>query len=254
MTRCLLDKFPVELIHQIFNYFSTLEILLTFSDVSSYLDAVLHGYSSYKVNFKSIDRNNFDLICQRILPEQVISLTLSDDQETPGQVELFLSHFQIQQFTGLRSLTLIDLGPTWWIPILSNLTQLRSLRSMIYIIPAKTYSWVSSLSCDELTALDGHLSEASAPIFSQLNQLRLAHGDYLKSTPLPCLRHLILDRCVSDTLKYLGNTAPQLKSLNIKLECSSTDEEFFYPFHQLYRLTMRVTGNYCIIKMRLIIF
>ncbi|CAF1270549.1 unnamed protein product, partial [Rotaria sordida] len=37
------------------------------------------------------------------------ALILSDDQYTPGQSQLFLSHFQIDEFINLQSLTLIEI-------------------------------------------------------------------------------------------------------------------------------------------------
>jgi len=42
-----------------------------------------------------------------IQPENVISLIISDEHKTPGQINLFLSVFDINKFTRLRSLTLI---------------------------------------------------------------------------------------------------------------------------------------------------
>ena len=151
MDTCRLDLFPVELVHHLLNYFSSHEILRTFSDVSSYLDAVLLAYPYYRVNFKSILRTDFDLVCRRISPNQVISLTLSDDRNTPGQIRLFLSRFRIDEFTRLRSLTLIDVGAEFWEPIVSKLAQLPRLRSFSFVTPTTDDSWLCEISNDERT-------------------------------------------------------------------------------------------------------
>ncbi|CAF2900665.1 unnamed protein product [Rotaria sp. Silwood2] len=47
MSNCRLDILPVELIDDLFSYFSDHEIFYTFMNVSSYLDAVLITYSNY---------------------------------------------------------------------------------------------------------------------------------------------------------------------------------------------------------------
>jgi hypothetical protein len=61
------------------------------------------------INFESIRKCHFDLICRYIRPEQVISLILSDKNDTPNQSQLFRSFFSIEQFINLRALKLIEL-------------------------------------------------------------------------------------------------------------------------------------------------
>ncbi len=79
-----------------------------------------------------IRRNHLNIICCHIRPENqgrteggalrpllrvsrytpaenVISLTLSDDNDTSSQSKLFRSHFQIKQFSHLWSLTLVKI-------------------------------------------------------------------------------------------------------------------------------------------------
>src|SRR5262249_4158139 len=51
-------------------------------------------------------KSYFDSICRVIRPEKVVSITLSDEDTTPGQIGLFLSLFQISDFPRLCSLTL----------------------------------------------------------------------------------------------------------------------------------------------------
>ncbi|UJR18975.1 hypothetical protein I4U23_022104 [Adineta vaga] len=96
--QCMLDILPVEISYILFSYFSTREILCTFLNVSDYLNNVLINYVTSWIDFRSIRRNHFDLICQYIQPDKVISLTLSDDGDTPDLSKLFFSRFQLQQF------------------------------------------------------------------------------------------------------------------------------------------------------------
>ncbi|CAF2819952.1 unnamed protein product, partial [Rotaria sp. Silwood2] len=124
MHRCLLDVLPTELFYIIFDYFSGHEILTIFSNVTPYINKILLSYSNYQVNFKSILKFDFDCVCQQIRPDQIVSLTLSDADDTAYQSELFLSHFQIESFTRLRSLTLHNVETKSLLIILQQICKL----------------------------------------------------------------------------------------------------------------------------------
>jgi hypothetical protein len=243
MAYCPLDILPVELIHHLLNYFLAHEILYTFTNVSSYIDNVLLNYSNYCVNFKSVTRKEFESVCQRIKPNQVVSLTLSDDEDTPGQVQLFLSHFQINQFTRLRSFRLVEVGPDFWEPIVTKLIDLKNLRSFIYDSSGSIDSWVSKICFDDAIKLDKRLSGSYGPVLPQLNRLRLGHGDYLPSVQFPYLRHLILQECKANIMKHICCAAPQLKSLETELQWDRSKTEFSFSFNQLNRLVLRAKGE-----------
>ncbi|CAF1516287.1 unnamed protein product, partial [Adineta steineri] len=80
---CLFDRLPAELLHYLFTFFGKHEILLSFSDISDHVNAVLLADAAYQLDFRSIQKDYFDLIYNRIRPEQVISLILSDESDTP---------------------------------------------------------------------------------------------------------------------------------------------------------------------------
>ncbi|CAF4693444.1 unnamed protein product, partial [Rotaria magnacalcarata] len=107
MKQRLLDELPIEILHILFSYLLAHEIFYSFLNINSYLDAAIVSYPNYQLNFQSISKYYFDLVCQHISPKRVIAITLSDDNDTCGQSEIFLSRFQIDQFVKLRSLTLI---------------------------------------------------------------------------------------------------------------------------------------------------
>ncbi|CAF3479449.1 unnamed protein product, partial [Rotaria sp. Silwood2] len=64
-----------------------------------------------------------------LLPNQIISLILSDEKETPYQSELFFSDFQISYYTHLRALKLISLNDDGE-EIFMNLHYVQSLVSL----------------------------------------------------------------------------------------------------------------------------
>jgi hypothetical protein len=243
MNNCRLDRLPVELIHHILNYFAAHEVFYTFKNVSSYLDAILVAYSSYQINFQSITKTNFDLVCQHITPNQVIGLILSNDQNTPGLVECFLSRFQINQFSRLQSLRLIDIGPDFWENIITKLIELKNLSSFSFINSTRNDPWISNLSGIDITQLDRNLFDSYSLVLPQLHRLRLCHGDFLKSTQFPCLRHLILEQTSADIIKHICSVAPQLKSLRTEFQHNQSNTEILYPLTQLHRLALKIKGK-----------
>ncbi|CAF1200220.1 unnamed protein product [Rotaria sordida] len=100
---------PVELIYRILNNLDNQTILFSFGNVCKRFQSIINTYNQYKLNFQSVSKSCFHSICYLIHPENIISLTLSNDNKTPNQIKCFFSFFQIQQFTCLRSLTLIEI-------------------------------------------------------------------------------------------------------------------------------------------------
>ncbi len=120
---CSLDLLLVEWLHTVFTYFLAYEILLTSADVSNYINTVSLSYASYRLNFRSIRKCDFDLVCRHIPPDQVISPVLSDDN-----TELFSSCFRIVQSTDLVSILLPNLRH-WKLPKCS-IDQLEIIKSL----------------------------------------------------------------------------------------------------------------------------
>ncbi len=109
------EVLPNEILLDIFNYFTGIDLLCIFYGLNSRLNFLLHDrfrYCSFK--FNSISKRNFDMICQKYLPEMsdyINTLSLSDNyEETPTQIKLFLSYISsFNLFTELRSLTISNL-------------------------------------------------------------------------------------------------------------------------------------------------
>jgi hypothetical protein len=154
------DLLSVKLLHTLFTYFLAHEILFSFAGVSDHVDTILLSYFAHRLDLKSIRRVDFDFLLHRIRPEQVISLTLSDDVDTPGQTELFLSRFRIEQFTHLRSLTLINIEFESLEAIFSNMDKLKQLKVLSF----------------------------TDHTITQLNRLDFSDGTNLAKTPLTNLR------------------------------------------------------------------
>jgi hypothetical protein len=127
----LLDRLPVELIFEIFSYLTTLDTVRSFSDLSPYMIQCLSSYDRFNVNFQSIRKTDFHRICSLVRSHQIISLILSDDDHTPGQIGLFLSRVSIDQFVQLRVLHLIGADDFFaWHSVPACLSKLPQLHSI----------------------------------------------------------------------------------------------------------------------------
>jgi hypothetical protein len=104
------DELPVEIIYKILDELDVCTILISLYNVCHRFDEILSTYNQYDLDLKNISLKNFELISSRIRPEQVTKLTLSDDENSPGIVELFFTRFSIEAFIRLQSLTLIQIN------------------------------------------------------------------------------------------------------------------------------------------------
>ncbi|CAF4056139.1 unnamed protein product [Rotaria sordida] len=240
--RCFFDLLPAELLHILFSYFSGHEILISFYDLSDYMNAILQSYSAYKLNFKSISRYNFDHICRNIRPEQVISLILCDSDDTSGQSELFFSYFQIQQFIRLQSLTLIEIEFKSLEFIFYNLSKLNQLRSFSFDASTirHTYGPMDLNFENKLQQINSMLIHTYAQILPQLKFLNLNGGWILESIQLSNLQHLKLGSCSIDKLETITHLAPQLKSLDICINFGEMNFQSIILPSQLTRLNLKI--------------
>ena len=140
---------PVEILHRIVDYLDVSTIFLSVSNVCVYLRAISTTYNRYQLNFTSISKSSFHQICHLIEPMNILSLTLSDDNTTPGQIRLFLSLFHMDQFTRLSSLALLGIDD-------------RDLCKVLH-------SHITST----LTSLTIHWREANCPTMESMNLLSL---------------------------------------------------------------------------------
>ena len=104
-----LENLPVELVYHILDQLDTRTILSSLRNVCSRLNSILRSYDQYDLVLKSISMPYFRLVCSAVRADQVSSLTLTDGTTNVGLVELFLEHYNLESFTRLRSLALIDI-------------------------------------------------------------------------------------------------------------------------------------------------
>ncbi|CAF1267366.1 unnamed protein product [Rotaria magnacalcarata] len=110
-----LESLANELFVNIFEYLNTAHLLQTFHGLNSRFDHLLNIFfrANRNLDFRSISKSKFDIVCQHIVPtiiDRIISIRLSDDNQTPQQIDLFLSQFSLsRQCIELRSLSLYQI-------------------------------------------------------------------------------------------------------------------------------------------------
>jgi hypothetical protein len=192
-------------------------------------------YIDYQLNFKSISISGFRQICRNVRPEQVVSLTLSDANNTSGQSELFFSHFRIEQFIRLRSRTLIEIEFNSFKSIFANLHELRQLCAFSFDDQSIRYQ------CPlQGKPVPCYLTDVNKSVLSQLNCLHLNNGAMLRFIPFPHLRHLNLRQCWSGELNTIFQHTPQLKSLSVCLDFYGSKLQLVLPPNQLTQLDLTI--------------
>jgi hypothetical protein len=199
-----LDKLPAELIHRILDCLDIQTIFNSLRGVCRGINYKLGTYNRYKFNFQSISKHNFHLICRLIPHKQVVSLTLSDENDTPGQIWLFLSYFNIKEFIRLSSLTLYKIDEAELQKILEAIS-LKSLKCLSIDCRSechtKTYRLLES-------SLVGHslqkLSLGSSSLCEILTHINTAN-----------IKHLILNACKIRKIEQILSSSTSLETFDL---------------------------------------
>ncbi|CAF1262963.1 unnamed protein product, partial [Rotaria sp. Silwood1] len=102
---------PNEIILDLFEYLSLIHLYQSFFALNSRFNKLLcQQFEKFHLDFRLISKTNFHQVCQNnILSviDRIISLHLSNDDNTPQEIEYFLSHgYQLRQFIRLKSISL----------------------------------------------------------------------------------------------------------------------------------------------------
>jgi len=173
----------------------------------------VNTYNRYELDLSSISKIDFHHVCRITRPENIISLTLSDSDMTPGQIGLFMSLFNIDQFIHLRTLTLIQIEKSELNQLMKhvNINSLSALSINIRKNNSKSQdtsmiSLLSNIAMANLFKLDLSMwsHEINNMVWSKnhtLQYLTLGHYVTLKQVcnilgQLSHLRTLVLRNCI----------------------------------------------------------
>ncbi|CAF0890464.1 unnamed protein product [Rotaria sordida] len=233
MSTSSLDILPVEILHHILDNLDIQTILFSFRYVCKRFDSITTSYNYYNFNFESISKTRFLRICHMIPFEQVVSLTLSNRDKTHGQILLFISLFDINQFLRLRSLTLIrieanDLKIFLDYTIHSSLISLSIDSQTLNISKNPVLNLLSStiehytLQKLDLNMWPKNMQELQWPVNCTISYLRIQNSITLNQFYIilqhsPCLQTIILkDFNANDTNENISTYLNPTPSLQLR--------------------------------------
>ena len=104
-----LSTLPIEVLHQIFDDLDAPTIVLSIRNVCQRFKAVADMYHRYTLDLTLVSTQDFRRLLNIVLPEAITGLTLFKRDTTPRMIEVFHSLVNINLFTRLRSLTLLNI-------------------------------------------------------------------------------------------------------------------------------------------------
>ncbi|CAF1270888.1 unnamed protein product [Rotaria sordida] len=105
------ELLPNEILFIFFEYLNIFDIFYSFDQLNNRFSKFIRNIR-FQLNFENVQKTLFDKFCTKIelnpeIKNQIYSLKLSD-KETCGQINAFLSIFSFNEFSYLKSLTLVD--------------------------------------------------------------------------------------------------------------------------------------------------
>ncbi|CAF3586915.1 unnamed protein product [Rotaria sp. Silwood1] len=202
-----LDSLPAETIYQILDLLHCETIFISFANVCRRFRSIIQTYHRCHIDFSSISKSNFHIICRIVRPENVVSLILSDDEKTPGQIGLFLSFLNINTFRQLRHLTLMKIAAADLMKI-SRRLKLCSLISFTIDTRGRHIKLpVKMITC-----------VIEQPSLCKMNLITMGPVLDKISWPMNCpLQHLKIQTCTKKQYLTIIDRLPHLKTLDIAL-------------------------------------
>ena len=193
------------------------------------------------LTFLIASKRNIDMICQHHLPfiaDRVISLRLFDDEDTPGQIDVFFSYIPLMsQYTHLRSLTLYRFRSSEiLVKIVGELHHLRNLTHLAISGFCKNNQTDMDLIANNIWSLP-KLTDYRTAIYT---------GKQLTFFPSkkcsPCLKHLYISdgftfKC--GQIYQLFEYTPHLKRLTINIETDGNEDYKSSPLPALINLSIK---------------
>jgi hypothetical protein len=128
------ESLPNQLLFELFEYFPLTDLFRAFIGLNNRFNNLLfEQIHKYRVDIRSISKQDFDFVCECYLPsiiDRICSIYLSDDDQTPDQINCFLSYnLTLHQFTNLQSLSVSYLHSD--VVMCKLLTEFRHLHNLI---------------------------------------------------------------------------------------------------------------------------
>ena len=209
----MLDLLPVEILYRIFDYLDVETLVFSVRKVCTKFYQMTKFYNRYDFDFSSISKMAIRFILQSIPFENVIRLTLSDEDRTRGAIQYFLSSCDLQRFSRLQYLKILQLESPLLQPFLDFIRQSQLISFHI-----------------EMLNIRPHRSNDFSVIFQHQTirnlQLNLSNSIVPSSNNVILTSLRIIDSISFDKLGEILKTFSQLRRLIVK-EISNSNSEMF---------------------------
>ena len=101
-----MENLPVEIIHRIFDHLDIETIFFSVRPINRLYRCIVFNYDRFDFHLKFISKTHFDVLCRFIPPQNIRSLTLYNNEQTPDQIPSFLQRVRFRQLTQLHSIHL----------------------------------------------------------------------------------------------------------------------------------------------------
>ena len=101
-----MKKLPVEIFHRIFDHLDIETLFFAVRPVCRLFLSNIQSYDRFDFNLKLSSKIHFNALCRFLPPENIRSLTLYNNKQTPDQIPSFLRQVRLQQLTRLHSIDL----------------------------------------------------------------------------------------------------------------------------------------------------
>ena len=242
MSKASLNTLPVELIHRIINHLDIQTIFLLLYKVCKRFQMIIKSYHRYKLDFCLISKSDFYLISHLIHCENIISITISDGNKTRGQMKSFFHLYNLNQFTKLRSLNLLQINRHYIDEIFKSNT--------IYLLHSL------KLQCRENLCLQNQILTSLVSVIKNSNLNRLDFNLWFYPIkefiwPNECiLKYLKIYSCSLEEYITILRQTPHLQTFILEdLVLSNRNHRLFKPslvdsFQQLKSLTLENCHRY----------
>ncbi|CAF3376824.1 unnamed protein product [Rotaria socialis] len=207
MSKSVLLNLPAELLYQIFDHLEARFIICSVRRVCSQFYVLASAYNRFELECGSMSESDLKLVSRFVQPENVVSLKLSTADNRDQYIQLFLSYFNICQFTRLHSINFC------------NVCRAAEINRFL--------EHVTSITSFSLTIVgyEGERDRILESIFplvinSKLRKLSLHNLNYTNSTlPWPIqstLEQLTIQDCTYDQYCVILSNSFQLKSFTMR--------------------------------------
>lgn len=208
-------RFPTEVFHLIFDYLDARTIVISLGLVSQKIHEIVNSYDRLKINFSTLFDSHLRFLSQLIQPQNVIAITLSDDDDVIDefyQINFLFSLFKFNEFIRLKSLKLVGIDGKQFDQLFKHIYK-HSLKSLFITLPYQTVNEIHQIiEFSSSTILPYGLEHMDLYLYKDLYKKALINIDIFEPVK-HVLRSLAINDCTHEQYHRILSSYVNLKAL-----------------------------------------